>query len=104
MYKEIKVIREEFEEEEALKAKKLHDAFQFKKAAKNYYSAGLNFLKETEPEYAIISVGKDNNFGHPSLRVLDNLRKIKAEVLRTDKKGDIIFESNDQILTLKTER
>jgi len=68
------------------------------------YSSGLNFLKETEPEYAIISVGKDNNFGHPSLRVLDNLRKIKAEVLRTDKKGDIIFESNDQILTLKTER
>jgi len=68
------------------------------------YSSGLDFLKEVEPEYAIISVGKDNNFGHPNLRVLDNLRKIKAEVLRTDKKGDIIFESNGQILTLKTER
>jgi len=68
------------------------------------YSSGLDFLKEVEPEYAIISVGKDNDFGHPSLRVLDNFRKIKAEVLRTDKKGDIIFESNGQILTLKTER
>jgi len=68
------------------------------------YSSGLNFLKEVEPEYAIISVGRDNNFGHPSLRVLDNLRKVGAKVLRTDKKGDIIFESNGQTLTLKTER
>lgn len=68
------------------------------------YSSGLDFLKEVEPEYAIISVGKDNNFGHPSLRVLDNFRKIDTEVLRTDKKGDIIFESNGQKLTIKTER
>lgn len=68
------------------------------------YSSGLDFLKEVEPEYAIISVGKDNSFGHPSLRVLDNFRKIDTEVLRTDKKGDIIFESNGQRLTIKTER
>ena len=68
------------------------------------YSSGLDFLKEIEPEYAIISVGKDNNFGHPSLRVLDNFRKINTEVLRTDKKGDIIFLSNGQTLTVKTER
>ncbi|OQX71796.1 hypothetical protein B6D52_00120 [Candidatus Parcubacteria bacterium 4484_255] len=68
------------------------------------HSSGLNFLKAVNPEYAIISVGKDNNFGHPSLRVLDNFRKINANVLRTDEKGDIIFESNGQTLTLKTER
>ena len=64
----------------------------------------MDFLKETEPEYTIISVGKDNNFGHPSLRVLDNLKKINTKVLRTDEKGDIIFESNGQKLTTKTER
>ena len=68
------------------------------------YSSGLNFLKEVKPEYAIISVGEDNSFGHPSLRVLDNFRKVNTEVLRTDKKGDIIFLSNGQTLTVKTER
>jgi len=68
------------------------------------YSSGLDFLKEIEPEYAIISVGENNGFGHPSLRVLDNLRKVNANVLRTDKKGDIIFESNGQKLRVKTER
>jgi len=68
------------------------------------YSSSMDFLKEVEPEYAIISVGEDNNFGHPSLRVLDNFRKINAEALRTDKKGDIIFESNGQKLTVKIQR
>lgn len=68
------------------------------------YSSGMDFLKEIDPEYAIISVGENNNFGHPSLRVLDNLKKIQAEVLRTDQKGDIIFESNGQRLIIKTER
>ncbi|MHA1296620.1 MAG: hypothetical protein ACTSRH_11485 [Promethearchaeota archaeon] len=38
-----------------LKAKKLHDAFQFKKAAKNYHSAGLNFLKVEDLEKAVQS-------------------------------------------------
>jgi len=68
------------------------------------YSSSMDFLKEVEPEYTIISVGKDNSFGHPSLRVLDNLRKINTKALRTDEKGDIIFESNGQKLTVKTER
>ena len=68
------------------------------------YSSGIDFLEQVDPEYAIISVGENNNFGHPSLRVLDNFRKIGTKVLRTDKKGDIIFESNGQTLTVKTER
>lgn len=63
-------------------------------------SSSLEFLNEAKPQYAVISVGK-NNFGHPSFRALTNLGKIDAQVLRTDEKGDIIFIINDQQLNLK---
>lgn len=67
------------------------------------YSSGLEFLQRVAPEYGIISVGTDNNFGHPTLRVLKNLENINAKILRTDQLEDIIFLSNGQelILTFK---
>jgi competence protein ComEC len=68
------------------------------------YSSDLSFLQEVRPAYAVISVGADNTFGHPSLRVLDSLEQISAQVLRTDQKGDIIFESSGKSLNLITER
>lgn len=64
------------------------------------YSSGLEFLQRVAPEYGIISVGTDNNFGHPTLRVLKNLENINAKILRTDQLGDIIFLSNGQELIL----
>ena len=64
------------------------------------YSAGLDFLKLVNPEYGIISCGK-NNFGHPSLRVLKNLKTVQVKTLRTDEKGDIIFLTDGENLILK---
>ena len=63
-------------------------------------ATSLEFLEKVKPKYAIISVGKNNKFGHPSLRVLKNLEKIGAKVLRTDQMGDIMFESNGQSLKI----
>jgi competence protein ComEC len=63
-------------------------------------STSLNFLEKVKPIYAVISVG-ENKFGHPSLRVLKNLEKIKTKVLRTDQLDDIIFETNGVDLKLK---
>ena len=65
-------------------------------------STSLEFLERVKPSYAIISVGK-NRFGHPSLRVLKNLEKVKAKILRTDQIGDIIFETDGKELRLKTQ-
>ena len=42
----------------------------------------------TKPEIAVISVG-ENNFGHPSGEVLDRLRSVNADILRTDLSGAI---------------
>lgn len=54
------------------------------------------FLREIAPEYAVISVGKGNNYGHPTENTLSRLRDVGAKVYRTDMQGDIICESDGQ--------
>ncbi len=54
-------------------------------------STGEDFLNLVLPQTAIISSGKNNRYGHPSLRVLKKLQRVGAEILRTDLKGDIMI-------------
>ncbi|MBI4427197.1 MAG: MBL fold metallo-hydrolase [Candidatus Magasanikbacteria bacterium] len=55
-------------------------------------ASGKLFLEAVAPEYAGISVGADNTYGHPSLRVLKRLDRVGAKVFRTDLDRDIVFE------------
>jgi competence protein ComEC len=57
------------------------------------------FLNLLQPEYAVISVAKANSLGLPNQRVLRRLQRLKAELLRTDELGTIIFESDGQSLS-----
>lgn len=50
------------------------------------------FIDIASPEYSIISVGKNNNFGHPSARVLKRLERASSTIWRTDLRGDIVLE------------
>jgi competence protein ComEC len=43
------------------------------------------------PDYAVISCGAGNSFGHPTGEVLARLEAVGAEVLRTDLLGEIVF-------------
>ena len=52
------------------------------------------FLNAVSPEYAIISCGKDNDYGHPHKEVLKRLEKMGTKVYRTDVNGDVIMISN----------
>lgn len=52
-------------------------------------STSQNFLNQIKPKYAIISVGKDNDYGHPNEKILERLEKVGAEVFRTDECGTI---------------
>ncbi len=54
-----------------------------------------DFVDITSPDYAIVSAGEGNRFGHPSLRVLKRLERAGAKVLRTDLMDDIIVEINN---------
>jgi competence protein ComEC len=62
-------------------------------------SSGEDFLNMVKPKIAIIPVGKDNKFGHPSLRVIKRLERVGAEIYRTDLSGDIqILVKNNELL------
>lgn len=52
------------------------------------------FIQAVNPDYAIISVGLDNPYGHPDYRTLHNLEKIGAKIWRTDHDGDIVIYTN----------
>ena len=47
------------------------------------------FVNMTQPEFALISVGAGNSYGHPGERVLEALRRVDACILRTDESGCI---------------
>ena len=52
-------------------------------------STSLNFLKQIKPKYAIISVGNDNDYGHPNKEILDRLKSVGTEIFRTDECGTV---------------
>lgn len=57
------------------------------------YSTSAEFLKKTQPDLAVISVGK-NRFGHPTEEVLARLTSTGAKILRTDQNGAIEIVSD----------
>ena len=56
-------------------------------------SSSQAFLDAVTPVYAVISVGEGNTYGHPIQAILARYEAMKAEILRTDKEGDIVFTS-----------
>lgn len=70
----------------------------------SYTSTSPEFLKAVDPQYAIISVGAGNDYQHPHQVTLDKLKKANVTVLRTDKMGTIIFETDGKDLVLQTEK
>ena len=48
-------------------------------------------LEYTQPEIAIISVGADNPYGHPSGETLDRLQAIGSVIYRTDLHGTVTY-------------
>lgn len=67
-------------------------------------ASSLLFLQTTAPEYAILSVGKDNEYGHPHPDVMMRLGQLNTPYARTDLHGTIHIRSDGHILRFNTDR
>lgn len=57
-------------------------------------SSITEFIEKIKSKYAIIGVGEDNKFGHPSDSTIQNLEKANIRIYRTDKMGEIEMKTN----------
>lgn len=60
----------------------------------SFYSSSENFLQAVLPKVAVISVGENNKFGHPSNLVVKRLERRGVRIFRTDQDGDIVLISD----------
>ena len=68
------------------------------------YSSTMEYLQTVQPVYAVISVGRDNSYGHPHEETLDRLAEVGAQVLRTDEMGTIVMVSDGNSIIVKSEK
>ncbi|HAS84528.1 MAG TPA: hypothetical protein DCS23_00420 [Candidatus Yonathbacteria bacterium] len=64
-------------------------------------SSSKLFLSAVDPEYAVVSAGKDNKYGHPHKEVTDLLAEIKIPSISTAEQGRVIFKTDGESLRLK---
>ena len=63
-------------------------------------SSSKEFIDTINPKYSIISVGKNNRYGHPNKEALDNLEDSK--IYRTDQDGSVMFKIKNNKLKIDT--
>ena len=66
-------------------------------------STSKKFLNAVNPKYAVISVGKDNTYNHPTKTTMNKLEELKIPVYRTDEEGTIECVSNGKDITFNVE-
>ena len=62
------------------------------------------FLYEVMPQYAVITCGADNRYGHPHQEVINRLMRRHIQTLRSDVHGAIVFTTDGNDLTVVTEK
>ena len=66
-------------------------------------SSGEKFIKKVFPEYAVISCGAGNSYGHPSEKTVNIIDNTADHIYRTDLKGSVIFKSDGEHLDVSFE-
>lgn len=67
-------------------------------------SSSEEFLKQVQPQYAIIMVGEDNSYGLPTQETIDKLNTIGSTIYRTDENGTIQLTSDGNTIEIKTSK
>ncbi len=60
------------------------------------FSTTDKFLEKVKPNYAIISVGENNLWGHPHKEVIERLEEYNCRVFRTDEDGAVIVKTDGE--------
>ncbi len=68
------------------------------------YSSGEQLLSYIHPEYAVISAGKDNRYGHPNSETLERLQKYSKEIISTIDRGTISFVTDGRMMEVETSK
>ena len=66
------------------------------------YSSSRAFIDAVRPEYAIISVGRHNMFGHPAPSTIERLQQSGARAYRTDQNGAVSVVSDGSNVTVSS--
>lgn len=69
----------------------------------SYTSTSYLFLRTVQPEYAVISCGRNNDYGHPHAEPMSRLRDAEVDIYRTDKMGTIVATSDGKHITFRWE-
>lgn len=67
-------------------------------------STTAQFLNKIKPDYAVISVGADNRYGHPDNIITNRLNLQDVATMRTDEMGTVIFSSDGSTLSFETKK
>lgn len=67
------------------------------------YSSSDEFLDEVKPEYAVVSAGADNKYGHPHSEILQEMKERNIKLYRTDEQGTIVFTSDGSNISVNQE-
>ena len=70
----------------------------------SHSSSQNSFIRYVKPEYAIISCGEGNDYGHPHDETISTLNYHKAEIHRTDLEGSIVVSTNGEAITIESEK
>lgn len=62
------------------------------------------FLSRFPPKVAVIQVGADNPYGHPTPETLERLQRAGAKVFRNDEHGDVIVTIKDEEVSVAVTR
>ena len=65
-------------------------------------SSSETFLSAISPRYAVISVGRDNRFGHPKAKTLEKLEAAGIDVYRTDEDGAVVFYTDGKHIRMES--
>ncbi len=67
-------------------------------------SSGEQLLSYIRPEYAVISAGENNRYGHPHSETIERLQKYSKEIISTIDRGTISFVTDGRILEVETSK